>query len=351
MDKLCIDQTDADTKMQGISELPAIVSSSEQMLVLLGETYFDRLWCSFELSIFVKLRGLDKLRLVPLWLAPWLLTSLLSSYLALRLTAIYMTVVNEPALGLVALRYDGVAQQAPIAYGASRMLVYLVNAPSTATFATMSFLLVSVVTFPQKLLAHEAMLQDIRCYNIRSAKCSVEEDRQRIQEHVAELFDGLEDPVLAVAVDAANDSVEVAENTHKMDVSTSMRSALRSVTSYLGPEECLDEFNRYVQYSLRDMLVGDLGIETQLSFSHCLLFSLPNILAGIVQVWASRQLRSKLGYASDEQYFAATYLDNLEAVLSFSCLPPCLLRFTACAVARTNPGLPQFLWAVGSSST
>ena len=87
MDKLCIDQTDADTKTEGISALPAIVSSSEQMLVLLGETYFDRLWCSFELSIFVKLRCLSQLRVVPLWLTPWLLTSLLSSYITLRLTA------------------------------------------------------------------------------------------------------------------------------------------------------------------------------------------------------------------------------------------------------------------------
>ena len=88
MDRLCIDQTDVDTKMEGISVLPAIVSSSEQMLVLLGETYFDRLWCSFELSIFVKLRCLGQLRVVPLWLTPWLLTSLLSSYITMRLTAL-----------------------------------------------------------------------------------------------------------------------------------------------------------------------------------------------------------------------------------------------------------------------
>ena len=252
-----------------------------------------------------------------------------------------MTLTNAPALCLVALSYDRVAQQARVAYGLSRVLGYLVNVPSAAVSTSMSFLLVSVVTFPQKLLAHEEMLRDMRCYNIRSAKCSVEQDRSRIQEHVAELFDGLEDPIMAVAVDAADVTAEAVQNTGTSAVSTPTRSALRSITSYLDHEQCLDEFNRYVQYSLRDMLVGDLGLETHLSLSHCLLsIGLPNVLAGIVQIFAARQLHIKLGYATAEQYFAATCLNNfLFAPLSICCLPACLLHLTAFIVAKTNPGV------------
>ena len=138
--------------------------------------------------------------------------------------------------------------------------------------------------------------QTHRSYNIRSAKCSIERDRDQIEEHVAELFDGLEDPILAVAVDATDDCVEVAEGTDEIVESTSTRSLLRSVTTYLDHGQCLDEFNDYVRYSLRDMLVWDLGVETQLSFSHCFLFVLPNVLSNVVQIWSSRQLHNKLGY-------------------------------------------------------
>ena len=208
------------------------------------------------------------------------------------------------------------------------------------------------MTFPQKLLAHEAMLRDVRpclnttptsttktrnpstashltettsrSYNIRSAKCSIERDRDQIEEHVAELFDGLEDPILAVAVDATDDCVEVVEGTDEIAESTSSRSALRSVTSYLDHDQCLDEFNDYVRYSLRDMLVADLGVETQLSFSHCFLLSLPNVLSNIVQIWASRQLHKKLGYVSEELFFAASYVDTIFSTFIFSCFPPCL---------------------------
>ncbi|CAE7318696.1 unnamed protein product, partial [Symbiodinium pilosum] len=257
-------------------------------------------------------------------LAPWLLASLLSSYITLRLSAFVMIASNEPDLGMVALSYDRAAQEAPLAYGVSRTLVYLAASPVAAVFAAISFLLVSVVTFPQKLLAHETMLRDIRSYNIRSAKCSIERDRHQIEEHVAELFDGLEDPILAVAVDATDDCVEVVEGTDEIAESTSSRSALRSVTSYLDHDQCLDEFNDYVRYSLRDMLVADLGVETQLSFSHCFLLSLPNVLSNIVQIWASWQLHKKLGYVSGELFFAACYVDTIFSTFIFSCFPPCL---------------------------
>ena len=48
-----------------------------------------RLWCNFELSIFVKSHGLKNLRFVPLWLTPWLLTTMLLSYISARLVAVF----------------------------------------------------------------------------------------------------------------------------------------------------------------------------------------------------------------------------------------------------------------------
>ena len=341
LDRLCIDQVDLDQKTRGILELPAVVANSEQLLVLLGETYFERLWCSFELSIFVKLRGLQKLCLVPLWMAPWLLACFLASYATNRLTAVYLVLMNEPQLGMVALSYDGAAAASPLSYGQSRMLLYLASAPSIALFTAMPFILTSVQTFPKKLMDHEAMLRALECYNIRLAKCSLEQDRTRIEEHVAELFDGLEEPVLAVAIDSAEGPTD-AEGTDLGDMvflPASVRCALRRVTSYLDHDECLDKFNHYVQQRLRDMLVEDLGIETQLLWSHCLLFAMPVVLAGSAQTWVTWPLHQKMGYPSVEQYSAATVMAFLATPLSYACMPPCILRFTACTVAKTGPGL------------
>ena len=39
-----------------------------------------------------------------------------------------MIASNEPDLGMVALSYDRAAQEAPLAYGVSRTLVYLAGA-------------------------------------------------------------------------------------------------------------------------------------------------------------------------------------------------------------------------------
>ncbi|CAE7522658.1 unnamed protein product, partial [Symbiodinium sp. CCMP2456] len=339
LDRLCIDQTDVSRKLRGILELPTIVANSEQMLVLLGETYFDRLWCSFELSIFVKMRGLQQLRVVPLWMAPWLLVSFLSSYATNRLAAAYMVLSNTPELGLVSLSYDSAAAANPLAYGESRMLLYLFNVPSIALFSALPFILASIRTFPQKLMDHDAMLRDMECFNIRLAQCSVEADRSRIEEHVAELFDGFEDPVLAVPVECADRPVADVEESETVYLSASARSVVRPFTTYLGHEECLDEFNDYVRHSLRDMLVEDLGVETHLSWSHCVLFTIPVLLAGSVQLWASWPLHENLGYASTKQYFiAAATVAFLDAPVSFACVPPCLLRFTACTVAKTAAG-------------
>ncbi|CAE7820870.1 unnamed protein product, partial [Symbiodinium necroappetens] len=95
VDKLCVDQTDEATKSAGIAALPTFVANSSQMLVLWDKSYYERLWCNFELSIFVKSHGLKSLRLLPLWLTPWLLTTMLLSYISARLLAVF-TELGDP---------------------------------------------------------------------------------------------------------------------------------------------------------------------------------------------------------------------------------------------------------------
>jgi len=77
LDRICIHQTDMDKKKEQINALPVFVAQSSKMLVLWDQTYFERLWCNLELATCARYGGTDKVELMPLWLAPWLLSTIL----------------------------------------------------------------------------------------------------------------------------------------------------------------------------------------------------------------------------------------------------------------------------------
>ncbi|CAE8596265.1 unnamed protein product [Polarella glacialis] len=53
-DRLCIDQGDAELKQAGIDSIGAYLRNSDSMLVLWSPEYFTRLWCCFELAVFLE---------------------------------------------------------------------------------------------------------------------------------------------------------------------------------------------------------------------------------------------------------------------------------------------------------
>ena len=54
LDRCCISQQDAELKRQGIQGLAGFVTISRKLIVLWSPRYFTRLWCTFELSCFLK---------------------------------------------------------------------------------------------------------------------------------------------------------------------------------------------------------------------------------------------------------------------------------------------------------
>jgi hypothetical protein len=54
LDKCCIDQSDREKKEEGIRSLDVFLSSSERMALMFSEDYFDRLWCAYEIAIFLR---------------------------------------------------------------------------------------------------------------------------------------------------------------------------------------------------------------------------------------------------------------------------------------------------------
>jgi hypothetical protein len=76
VDKMCIDQAD-DAKARGIDQIGRFLRNSEELLILWSPDYFSRLWCCFEIAVFLHFQQTGthaqqqqrKISLVPLLLA------------------------------------------------------------------------------------------------------------------------------------------------------------------------------------------------------------------------------------------------------------------------------------------
>jgi len=65
LDKVCIHQTNSELKSMGIKSLGGFLKHSKRMLVLWGDDYFDRLWCCYELAVYVLIQGTSHVSIMP----------------------------------------------------------------------------------------------------------------------------------------------------------------------------------------------------------------------------------------------------------------------------------------------
>ncbi|CAE7227658.1 unnamed protein product [Symbiodinium sp. CCMP2456] len=337
VDKICVSQTDEEAKQQGIAGLPTVVACSSRLLVLWDGTYFERLWCNLELSVFVKCSGVKNVRFLPLWLAPWLLTMLCVTYLEQRLQALAVT--SNPYLGddVVSPRETGVEDAG---FGWHHLLVFQEYTQASLVFYVL-LAVASVFTFQQKLDGHKLMLEHLKSYDIRTAKCSVESDRPVIEGLVAELFDGLDDPVVSVPFET---DTSVAEAGHDLPVaslslSPEDRLAIRSVTGYLNHEDCLATFNDYMRGIVRESVLEDLGRETDVSWSICVLSFLPTVLYCLGFSWACKSSYATLGFTSSSQMLmVVTVQYGIFGTIAMPAVHPLLLCLMDALTARTEAG-------------
>ena len=330
VDKLCIDQKDEVAKQQGISQVPQIVSKSLQLLVLWDETYFTRLWCNLELSIFVTRNGVRNVHLIPLWLAPWLLTTMLILYMEGRLVA-YMW-EQDPEIGI---EVDaGHAKASGLMYGLKHMNDLLEYAPFYALLY-MPLVLISLGPFQAKLDGHAKLLEDMESFDIRDAKCSVEEDRRTVQAQVADLQ---QEKIAATDSDDSDGWMSEEEATREEArrnlPQTEKAVSLLPVHPSAELDDCLNSFNNFVRGPLRDAIINDWGFETNLPWQVCLLAWLPTMLCLTAVTWSSIPHYKEMGFASLAQYYAVGCLEL--AVVHPICLPLaypfCLraLRWASC---------------------
>ena len=159
------------------------------MLILWDETYFERLWCNLELATFVHNGGIQNVDLLPLWLAPWLLCSILLDLLSAGLFELL-----EHVLPTWSMRWVPPIMEATESLLGKNpaMLKFVTGAALFGCFLALLTSLVSVpsfFSFRMKLRNHQLLLDQMSAFDVRAAKCALLADRNAIEEHVVALFD------------------------------------------------------------------------------------------------------------------------------------------------------------------
>ena len=76
IDQVCVHPSDAEVKSRTLQAIPAFVAQSNQMLVIWDYTYWQRLWCNYEVAIAVKTSSApEAICFVPVWMPLWVLSS------------------------------------------------------------------------------------------------------------------------------------------------------------------------------------------------------------------------------------------------------------------------------------
>jgi len=276
LDKFCIHQSRKEIMREGVSALPEFVCHSNRMLILWDEKYFERLWCNMEVATFCAMKertATTSVDLQPLWLAPWVLVTLVLDIVSSIILAQIMQVVPQE-LGMLL-------------------------APSVSlTVSYMPAVIPNYVSFTTKIDNHCMMLEQLETYKLEHAKCTVESDRPIVEEQVQELF-------------AASEELGFDRNNpHALPV---------------------ERFNHFMNSTFRDAIVDRVGLVTALPYRISCLVFLPLIYySGAVWIYcdgvACSDSAASQGYSSVTQYMLTVFfLGHVGNFLIFPTTYPVML--------------------------
>ncbi|CAE7468168.1 unnamed protein product [Symbiodinium sp. CCMP2456] len=327
IDRLCIHQTDLDLKAEQIKSVPTFVVRSSRLLILCDGSYFERLWCNLELATFARHGGVEKVDVLPLWLAPWLLCSILLELLCATMWDVLQLVFPNWStawltniMGFAApLLGDNPIMLKFVAF----LVIWMISSLTTLPASIPSFF-----SFRMKIRHHELILDQMADFDVREAKCSEPSDRDAIEKQLQDVFSNYDLPTRrADAVDEGE--VKVQKFVH-----------------YPATDDPLDRFNAYVRGVLRDIVMMQIGDEIYVPWPLCLTACLPMILYSSVNVLGcdngSCEESARLaGCSSTLQYILAQTLGwVLIILLTFPLTYPVMLRMLRC-ILSFGDGLVQ----------
>ena len=225
------------------------VANSSEMLVLWDDTYFQRLWCNMEVACFIKHADPERIRFLPLWIAPWLLSSMLLDLMSATLfEALEVSFPNWSIAWITQI------ETTASALGSPPELLRFFAAAFVWLFSGLCYLPSSVpsyFSFRAKLRSHTLLLEQMSSFRVQEAKCTDENDRRLIEAQVVELYGDT----------GKSDEEEVLEHQHE-----------------------LERFNSYIQGPLRKVVLKSVGDELSVPYHLCLIAYLPMTFYSAVNI-------------------------------------------------------------------
>ncbi|CAE7771354.1 unnamed protein product [Symbiodinium pilosum] len=274
LDKVCVHQLDEPAKQRGIAALPNFIARSNRMLILWDKFYFERLWCGLEVSLFLENDGsLKQVDLMPLWMPPWLLSTMLVDLLCATMfqlrefmfsgwSTAYMPVIQQSLSQWLGRESGGTVFGTFFMVGLFAGLCYLPAA------------IPSMFSFVRKLHRHGLMLDQLEHFDVRRAKCTLESDRTYIEQEITKRF-------------SAGSSGSLAKRAMRWprQSTSGLERKLLSSPSNLSCSPGLERFNACVQGPLYDAVCDRIGHELHVPYHICLITFLPMMLLAAVNVF------------------------------------------------------------------
>ncbi|CAE8616387.1 unnamed protein product [Polarella glacialis] len=159
LDKLCIDQENEEQKEKAILGLAGFLDISDRLLIIWSPSYFDRLWCAYELASWLRLSGMKDTTVMPIHLAPALFAITFSLWSSI-IIFIYAETIRSYLFG-------GDAQRS----GSDVLMVDVFSA--VAAFLCSAVGVVILPTHISRRLANSLKLlpQQLESFSIREANC------------------------------------------------------------------------------------------------------------------------------------------------------------------------------------
>ncbi|CAE7243290.1 Top3a, partial [Symbiodinium necroappetens] len=317
VDRACAHQTDHELKRRQIQALPVFVARSSSMLVLWDDEYFQRLWCQLELATFAKYGSVQKVNILPLWLAPWLLSALVINIgAASGWNFLWYGVSPDVLYSLVA------AIQGRIPETLSEPVTSVIIVTLFGSMVGLPASIPWAIAGKAKLRSHELMLDQMANFDCRAAQCTEPADRLLVQQQVQHLFRAPLEP------SCSSDSVEVDQIDDKS----------------------LDAFNGYIQGPLRSVVMENVGARLHVPYGLCLLAGLPmTFYSGVDILQCDEACVASNGFEAFSSYMKAsmvTWLVNI--LLVYPIFYPVFLRMLKRAFSVQRECLQFFLAVISS---
>jgi hypothetical protein len=167
-DKLCIHQTDAELKARGIWSIDAFLLNTEEIMILWDPSYFERVWCVFEMAIYMALKPDGRIRFV------------CASFYAIEFIATIMVLLLSMSIIILGLSGAHWTNQ--------------VRLPDRLFLAVAILPFAWVVIVPIAFLARryvrtrDDMLKQVERFSVACSKCSVESDRTYTKEVIEHVY-------------------------------------------------------------------------------------------------------------------------------------------------------------------